>query len=254
MISPSETAESEKFRPRVVINGIPTLKLERNLLGCDAKEKIVLVSTGAYCPIHTMHIEIFKRAKIALEKRRNCKVVMGFISPTHDDYVSPKIESNGGYKSIPAYQRLEMVKRSVEDEPWIEVSHWEVNSNSFIDFPSVYRYHKIELEKPTTYGPQNLQVWYLCGADHAYRCGLYRGNMRTVAVARPGAKYSLKSHEGETFIYIEEETQDFSSTKVREAMMKHDKGEDEFRRALGVFLHPKVVDYIIEEKISIKKE
>jgi hypothetical protein len=53
--------------------------------------RVVLLSTGALNPVHLGHINAMVRAKAHL-KQIGYDVVGGFMSPTHDDYVRPKME------------------------------------------------------------------------------------------------------------------------------------------------------------------
>jgi hypothetical protein len=77
---------------------IPTAKLENKLLQPeDAKAtKIILIATGAYSPIHIMHIHMLEAAKTHLEQVHKGKydVVAGFVSPSHDNYVSWKLRDD----------------------------------------------------------------------------------------------------------------------------------------------------------------
>lgn len=90
---------------------IPTTKLESNLKGQGTDSasgvkptKVVLVATGMWCsaspltfhtgaysPIHIMHIHMLEIAKQHLEGLGTYEVVAGFVSPSHDHYVSRKL-------------------------------------------------------------------------------------------------------------------------------------------------------------------
>jgi len=58
---------------------VPSSKLITNLkpLIGNGKRKVVLFTTGAYCPIHLMHTALFDSAKQFLEKNYNIDVVAG---------------------------------------------------------------------------------------------------------------------------------------------------------------------------------
>jgi hypothetical protein len=61
---------------------VPTNKVLTNLrAAADAPataRRVVLVSTGAYCPIHAMHTEVFERIKTSLESNKEFIVVGGY--------------------------------------------------------------------------------------------------------------------------------------------------------------------------------
>lgn len=50
---------------------LPTDKLKKRIAECaDSKKRlVVLVATGAYCPVHNMHLKVFELAKEHLEKQ-----------------------------------------------------------------------------------------------------------------------------------------------------------------------------------------
>eukprot|EP01121_Diplochlamys_sp_Union-15-3_P012371 TRINITY_DN3699_c0_g1_i1.p1 TRINITY_DN3699_c0_g1~~TRINITY_DN3699_c0_g1_i1.p1 ORF type:complete len:232 (+),score=26.15 TRINITY_DN3699_c0_g1_i1:44-739(+) len=181
--------------------------------------KAVLLSTGAYCPIHNMHLEVFRKAKHFLEKttdKSNVIVFAGIISPSHDDYVRIKLRGKG----IPIKDRLEMVKLAIDEDDWLIASPWEGESNkSFVDFPHVIRYFRKLLDCID----RKIALYYICGADHALKCALYDplkvDRVHIIAIGRKGSTDILKQcntlFNTEYFHFIEEETLDISSTKIR---------------------------------------
>ena len=50
----------------------------------------MLLSTGALNPVHLGHVAMFDRARDALESQHGFEVVGGFLSPSHDTYLSGK--------------------------------------------------------------------------------------------------------------------------------------------------------------------
>jgi len=220
------------------------------------KKNIVLLSTGAYCPVHKMHVDIFVKAKKILEDPplasgiMSVNVVAGYLSPTHDSYVSSKVESSK-VRSISGIHRLEMIKLNVQDSEWMDASSWEVDQYEFIDYPFVYKHFKKELESKF-----NVEIWYLCGSDHALKCHLYDRSIRCVAVSRPTQNKIAdlnKMYDKNSFIFIQDDTEDMSSTKVRNVMRKKYANDDDYKKNLELYLHPNVAKYIIQNNISIKK-
>lgn len=104
---------------------------------------------------------------------------------------------------------------------------------------------------------------YLCGADHAIRCGLnydikpaWTDGLVIVARPEPSACAKemctklLKTAETQSegrIVYITTETADISSTLIRDKIIEGDFD------ALSSMLHPEVLDYIREHKISFCK-
>ena len=99
------------------------------------EELVILLTTGSLNPIHSGHIDMMNFAKKELESyKKNSKkytVIGGFISPSHDEYVSTK----------PSYicsnDRVKMIKAAVKNSYWIECDEWECKQSGFVDFPQV---------------------------------------------------------------------------------------------------------------------
>src|SRR3989344_6145664 len=71
----------------------PFHKILDNISNFSQKEKnkplVVLVSTGAFAPIHAGHVKMMEIAKKEIENRG--KIVLGgYISPSHDGYLAEK--------------------------------------------------------------------------------------------------------------------------------------------------------------------
>eukprot|EP01125_Pyxidicula_operculata_P015549 TRINITY_DN5288_c0_g1_i1.p1 TRINITY_DN5288_c0_g1~~TRINITY_DN5288_c0_g1_i1.p1 ORF type:complete len:245 (+),score=26.18 TRINITY_DN5288_c0_g1_i1:28-762(+) len=217
----------------------------------DKRRRVVLISTGAYAPIHNMHTQVFETAKRELEKDGKFVVVAGFISPTHKNYVDPKLKASGWSTILPK-DRLEMVKLATSQSDWLSHSSWEINQSFFVDFPDVthklntlikeYVKNKFSLEEF-----KKMDVAYLCGADHAIKCGLdqYKPHFcdYIVAVARPG--YETPKKHKSSFILIEEETSDVSSTLIRERLSEG--------KSIEEYCDPRVCDYIKTANIVVTR-
>lgn len=94
-----------------------------------------------------MHVHVFEAAKKMLEKKNFfgaillcllCSsivytVVGGFLSPSHDDYVTGKL----GNEAIPAVHRLAMIERALESSSWICAEPWEATIAYFVSFHQV---------------------------------------------------------------------------------------------------------------------
>jgi nicotinic acid mononucleotide adenylyltransferase len=83
----------------------------------------VLVGTGSYNPVHVGHIEIFKLAKEKLKDK--FEIIGGFISPSHESYVSSKYLSSSDY--IPIDDRLKMIELATKEagvDEWLKADPW----------------------------------------------------------------------------------------------------------------------------------
>ena len=95
--------ESENVIKLEPIPGFPVSKANHNLekiisrskeVDFENKTPIVLVTTGAFSPIHFEHIKMFEVAKEYLESNHSCYVLGGLISPSHDEYIQSKLKKN----------------------------------------------------------------------------------------------------------------------------------------------------------------
>ncbi|KAI1315029.1 Nicotinamide/nicotinic acid mononucleotide adenylyltransferase 2 [Mortierella claussenii] len=104
-----------------------------------SKEKIVLILTGSFCPIHVHHIEMLKAAKECMEKEQGgagaAMILGGFVSPSHDDYVGEKLK--GDALCLNSQERMELCRLQTADSDWIDVDPWEATQSEFYD------YHKV---------------------------------------------------------------------------------------------------------------
>jgi len=115
----------------------PLEKIRINLSKSDVtKEKVVLITTGAFNPIHRMHVEMLEIAKKYLTNRFNYDVLAGLISPSHDLYVYGKL----GTDFIVSTHRLNMCKLAIEGSDWLEVDPWEATQSAFNKFSYVCWY------------------------------------------------------------------------------------------------------------------
>lgn len=101
-------------------------------------------------------------------------VSQAYLSPSHDGYVQPKAAASGTIGLSAAF-RLCAAQRAVEADPLVSVAAWEAaQPGERPDFPEV-----CEALRGRLGGGRRL--FYVCGADHAARCGL-GGGMGEVGV------------------------------------------------------------------------
>jgi nicotinate (nicotinamide) nucleotide adenylyltransferase len=181
-----------------------------------AGELVVLVTTGAYCPPHKVHFEMFREAKEFLE-RRDMKVIAGFMSPSHDAY----LEKKNGNVLFSGRDRLKMVELGLTDSDWVRASDWEMSQRSFTDYPEVVKWHK-ELVRSTLPSNARVKVMYVCGSDQAVRTRLYARSPTwcdgVVIISRPGEgwkKLQSESLPRNFYLVDTHPVADVSSTEVR---------------------------------------
>ncbi len=207
------------------------------------KKVAVLVSTGAFSPIHLGHVQIMEKAKITLETY-GWNVVGGYMSPSHDYYVGPKAMM---FKTpfANAEHRVKMAELATDEYEWLAVGKWEArNKINWPDFPIVCRdlaRHLNTLNVPPT-------VFYVCGSDHAEKCGLngWKNNeLGLVVVARNGKSIKKKTNSEKYVFWCESDgpLSSASSTKVRNAIQKNNMND------LLLLMKPSVIDYMIKHDL-----
>jgi len=236
------------------------IKVLQDLQGLhEEKKRVVLISTGSYCPVHRMHLECFEIAKKELEKNHAFLVVAGYLSPSHDRYVTGKMVRNG-YSSIRGDDRYEMVRLSSLDSPWLEASPWEKSQPDFTDFPAVTKFHANYLrdqisKKISAQVSRNVLIMYLCGADHAVGCFLHQATNYywcdgVVGIGRPGPDtqelIKTEKRHSKNFYFVQTSTEDVSSTQIRKRILA---GE-----SISDLVFPQVEEFMKTNNIGFKKQ
>ena len=193
----------------------------------EGKKNIVLLTTGAFNPIHKMHLEILNIAYKHLLSYNKYNVLCAFISPSADCYVKYK-----GSPFIPFESRCDLVETAIEEfeeenkdkEETIKIylNKWEGSHSYFIDFPEVI--HEIQ-QKLNTIG--DIKLIYVCGIDHYIKCfGSFPKNV--IAIDRKPYKIDTNDERFQDipkkliFIIKDENSEPYSSTSIREAYLKGD--------------------------------
>ena len=119
----------------------------------------VLVTSGAFCPIHTGHLHMMESAKRAAE-RRGWSVVGGFFAPDHDGYVSVKC----GDEALSAADRVYLAQVATEESTWLAVDPWAaLYLDRAVNYTDIVRrltrYLRFHLS-------QEIEVLFVCGGDN----------------------------------------------------------------------------------------
>mmetsp|Transcript_16671 Transcript_16671/g.67225 ORF Transcript_16671/g.67225 Transcript_16671/m.67225 type:complete len:249 (-) Transcript_16671:1448-2194(-) len=191
-------------------------------------------------------------ARACLEAR-GYVVVGAYLSPSHDAYVGPKA-ARLGTAAFSAALRLELTRRAVRDVPRVAVAAWEATrpGAAWPNFPDVCEALRDDLvaASSTKSGDDDAAkkegipaVVYVCGGDHAVKCGLLDAETRRhVAWCAAIVVVPRDDTDAASLVHHPEEDDDsaessarlfvaapaaggvagYSSTKVREALARRD--------------------------------
>jgi nicotinic acid mononucleotide adenylyltransferase len=169
------------------------------------------LTTGSFCPIHYGHIEMMNIAKQELEKQ-GWQVLMGYISPGHDEYISRKCDDQW----INIDRRMQLIQHAIEKNYWLSIDPWEgifnqvaVNFTDVIVRLQAYINRHLKISIP---------VFYACGSDNARFAQTFTMKGHCVVVNRPGyesefEKYKTLSSERILFV---EGSASVSSSEIRQ--------------------------------------
>lgn len=216
----------------------PLQRRLRSFLNRDRAEWLaVIVSTGAFCPVHRGHIRMMELAKAELE-RRGALVLGGYLSPSHDNYVQMKCgEHNPGaayrvrmcQEAVDAYAAAQATQENLpEDEqrlPWLMVDPWEaLHADVALNFTEVLdRLERYLSARLRTSLP--VHVVYVFGSDNARFSLSFLHRGRSLCIVRPGqnealARYRehplLKANSRVMFAEPSPEAFDTSSRQIRQ--------------------------------------
>ena len=224
----------------------PVDKIAGNLARAPRGRRCVLLTTGALNPVHRGHVAMFDRARDALEAEYGLDVVGGFLSPSHDTYLSGKYLSvkhlSGKHRDetfFPAAQRLALCAAATEDHPFLAVASWESSvSGQWPDFPEVTA--TLEHVLHERFPGEGIGVIYLCGQDH-FRYAARAGLPGVAVVTRAGR--AEPSDAARTIYAVPTASDDpcgqMSSTQVWEALRNDD------LQTLRSCLHPAVLAMLL---------
>lgn len=159
-------------------------------------EVIVLISSGAYNPIHMLHIRAFYVARQYVESNYKFPVVGAFISPSHDTYVRVK-NRRKPHEMITKRHRLGIIETAVASSSWIEVDKWEITRRRVLDYLSTLNHVR---EMCESHFPQfKFQLMYVCGCNTVVKLShsaLLSEGFGCITVCRPTQAAMVMKHLG----------------------------------------------------------
>ena len=97
------------------------------------REQVILVASGAFNPVHKMHLRHLYIARKYLEERTEFEVLGGLISPQHATTVRGRYRQMRSH-IIPPKHRLAMARAAVGASTWLTVDPWEITRYSLPTF------------------------------------------------------------------------------------------------------------------------
>jgi nicotinic acid mononucleotide adenylyltransferase len=162
---------------------------------------VVLLATGSLNPIHKAHVGQLERAAELVAATGDTVVVAAFLSPSDRAW-----SANKPHGSLENGEKVRLARLACAGHPLVRVDAWEASRGEPVDYPVVLKRLR-QLCK-------GAEVVYVCGADHASKCGLWVRPW-CVVVGRPGAPVPVQ--KSCLFVACAEGETDVSSTAVRRA-------------------------------------
>lgn len=170
--------------------------------------EIGILLSGSFNPIHSGHVDLMIKAREHLEKI-GYKVKVGYIVPSSESYVKYKLRE----WAMKLEHRVKMTELAIQGHPWMKTSDLGIASG--------YHVAKILSKK------ERLKFFEIGGADFAIRFKLWKTTRNFICFGRKGDTDKIKAQiergVSNNFIFIENEIEDISSTKIRELLSGTDK-------------------------------
>ncbi len=144
--------------------------------------RVVLLSTGAFAPVHEGHIAMMSAAWKRLS-REGYAVLGGYFSSSHDTYVKGKDLKTQYYH---ASLRCRALNKALAGHDWLMADPWEaLYTPCAINFTDVIRRLKAYLNRHITSYPP-IEVAYVFGSDNAQFSRAFLAEGLAVCVERRG--------------------------------------------------------------------
>ncbi len=171
---------------RLLVTPLAKIRKAMQRLGdVRAPRYAILVTSGAFCPIHKGHLQMMESARREAE-RHGWNVVGGFVAPDHDGYVSVKC----GRETLSAPKRVCLAQVATEESEWLAVDPWAaLYVDRAVNFTDIVR----RLSRYLQYHLQvAIEVIFVCGADNSgfRKAFVERGHL--IVVPRVGAEVSCE--------------------------------------------------------------
>jgi nicotinic acid mononucleotide adenylyltransferase len=142
---------------------------------------VVLLSTGGFVPVHQGHVAMMEAARRAVDEADDGRrVVGGYLSPAHDDYIRLKC----GSVDVPVSERLVRADAVVARTGWLSIDPWEaLGRRVAVNYTDVTA--RLEASLRHHVDPA-VEVVYVCGADNARFALAFTERGGCVVVGRPG--------------------------------------------------------------------
>lgn len=150
--------------PRLLVTPIAKVKRElarHGALGTPLSDRpVVVVASGAFCPVHIGHVEMMESAKRELE-RRGRVVVGGFLAPDHDGYVGAKCRDG----ALSGPERVYLTQVATAESSWLSVDPWAaLYVDRAVNYTDIVRRLATYLR---LHARNDIDVAFVCGADNA---------------------------------------------------------------------------------------
>ena len=183
-------------------------------LGHTGKEKVILIGSGLYNPLHRLHLRMFYLARQFLEMHSNFEVLGGIVSPSHPTSVRQKFRQKPK-EIIPPKHRLAMARVSVGDSAWLTVDPWEITRRRVLDYLAVLDHVREIMGQ--AFPEEKIKLIYLCKGNMLPKLStssLIERNCNCLCICRPMAVDILLKEltkEWKSVAYILEDTAILSS-------------------------------------------
>lgn len=162
----------------------PVYKIKNNYKKKHKNKYAILLTTGAFSPIHGGHILFMEAAKKELEAN-GFDVLGGYFSPSHSDYVRVK---DDGLAGSHLSKRMMFCRLTVKSNNWLMIDPWEAECVSCpITYTMVYdrlikyiKYRFPDLKK--------IKIFFVVGSDNAAYARAFKKHGYCICVERFGYK------------------------------------------------------------------